>query len=87
MQTIQPIFAIPAMLLPFYTAFTGVDLAWGWEGQPKAKAIGFIFSHSFHVISIKFDVMKQFNLNIPVRFSKICGTKEITAVLQTVSKL
>ena len=43
---------------------------WSWSclgswGQRKAKAIDFIFSHIFHLIRMKFDVvMKQCKLNI-----------------------
>ena len=37
----------------------------GSQGQCKAKPIGFIFSHTFHMIRMKFDVvMMQFMLNI-----------------------
>ena len=49
----------------FYTAFTDLDLAWRSQGQRKAKPIGLIFSHSFHLVRMKFGVvMKQFKLNI-----------------------
>ena len=45
--------------------FADLDLAWGSQGQRKAKPIGFTFSHSLHLIKMKFDgVMKQFKLNI-----------------------
>ena len=42
---------------------------WSWaclgsQGQRKIKPIGFIFSHTFHLIRMKFDVViKQFKLN------------------------
>ena len=50
---------------PFYTTFTDLDLAYGSQGQPEVKLIGFIFSHDFHLIGMKLDmVMKQFKLNI-----------------------
>ena len=45
--------------------FTDLDLGWGVTGQHKAKPIGFIFSHPFHLTRMKFNVvMKQFKLNI-----------------------
>ena len=48
-------------LLLLYTTFTDLDLAWGSQGQCKVKPIGFILSHTFHLIRMKFDVaMKQF---------------------------
>ena len=67
---------------------TDLDLAWGSQGQCKAKPIGFIFSHTFQLIKMKFDVvMKQFKQTswdyILVSFIEI---REITAVLLTVSK-
>ena len=42
---------------------------WPWlylrlQGQCKAKPIGFIFMHTFHLIWMKFDVVKRFKLNI-----------------------
>ena len=43
-------------LLPFYTAFTDLDLALWSPDQHKAKLIGFIFSHTFRLIRMKFDV-------------------------------
>ena len=48
---------IPAMLLGTIDFY---HFAWGSQGQVKAKPIGFIFSHPFHLIRMKFDVvMKQ----------------------------
>ena len=38
-------------LLPFCTTFTDLDLAWGSQGQCKAKSIGFIFSHTYQLIN------------------------------------
>ena len=67
--------------LPFYGTFTDLDL--GSHGQQKAKPFGFIFLHTFQLISMKFDmVLKQFKLN-SLRFNE---TWEITALLLTVSK-
>ena len=52
-------------LLPFYTAFTDLGLAWGSQGQRKAKEIAFIFSHSYQLIRTTLSAMlKQFKLNI-----------------------
>ena len=64
-------------LPPFHTTFTDLDLTWGSQSQCEAKAIGFIFSHTFYLIEIKFDVMmKQSKLNIlTLLFSKICWNK------------
>ena len=64
------IFFIPAMLVGAidfddFVPFTDLDLAWGSHGQHRAKPSGFIFSHTFHLIRIEFDVVvKQFKLNI-----------------------
>ena len=45
--------------------FTDLDVAWGSQAQRNAKLLGFIFSHTFHLIKMEFDVvMKQFKLNI-----------------------
>ena len=43
---------MPALhfILPFYTSFTDPDLAWGSQGQHKAKPIGF-FSHTLLIWS------------------------------------
>ena len=68
--TIQPDFFIPVLLIGtvnFYQFLTctDLDLAWGSQGQHKAKPIGIIFLHTFHLIRMKFDVaMEQFKLNI-----------------------
>ena len=56
--------------------------------QHKAKPIGFNFSHTFHLVRMQFDVVReQFKLNIlrllGVRFVE---TREKTTVLQTGSK-
>ena len=72
-QTFKPFF-IPAMLIgttDFYKFFiTFTDLKRGWEsqGQCKAKPLGYIFSHTFELIRMKFEVLKQLKLNIP----KLC---------------
>ena len=56
---------LTSIVLTFYTTFTDLDLAWGSQGQCKAKHNGFIFSHTFHLIRMKFIVvMKQFKLNV-----------------------
>ena len=50
-------------LLPFYTIFT--DLNQGSQGKHKAKPVGFIFPHTFHMIKMRYDLaMTQFKLNI-----------------------
>ena len=71
--------------LPFYTAFIYLNLAWGSQGQHKIKPIGFIFSHTFHLIRMKYDeVLSNSSWTswdcVWVRFVK---TREITPVLQT----
>ena len=42
----------------------------GSQGQRKPNLLGFIFSHTFQLIRIKFDMalkqLKQFKLNIPI---------------------
>ena len=41
--------------------FTVLNLSWGSQSQFKAKPPVFIFSHSFQVIRLKFDlVLKHF---------------------------
>ena len=67
-QTVQPFFFIPAILyigtIDFYH-FISFSLTLILLGGRKAKPIGFIFSNTFHLIRVKFDVvMKQFKLNI-----------------------
>ena len=48
-----------------YTTCTDFYLALESQGQCKAKPIGFIFLHTFHLTRMKFDVvMKQCRLNI-----------------------
>ena len=54
MQTFQQHFF--PWLLPFYAAFTDLDLAWGSQGQHKAKPLGFIFSQIFQLMRMKFDL-------------------------------
>ena len=45
--------------------FTDLDLAWGSQGQSKAKPLGFIYLHTYQFIRVKFEkVLKQFKLNI-----------------------
>ena len=52
-------------LLLFYTTFTDPDLGWGSLHQCKVKLLDFIFSHTFQLIRLKFDlVLKQFKLHI-----------------------
>ena len=78
-QTILPNVFIPAMLIgtidfyhfmPFTLTLT---LPWG-QAQHEAKSIGFIFSHTFHLIRMKFDVvLKQFKMNfMSLLLSNIC---------------
>ena len=74
LQTVQPNFFVPAMLLgtidfyhfiplslvPFYTAFS-LTL----PGGHMVSRCCLLFSHTFHLIRMKFDVvMMQFKLNI-----------------------
>ena len=70
-------------LLPFYTTFNDLDLAWRSKGQRNAKPVGFILLHIFPINGMKLDIMlKQFTLNIPILLlSEIHETKEITSVL------
>ena len=65
------------LVLPFHFMFTDLDLTFGSQGQHEAKPVSFIFSHTFHLIKLKFDVViKQFMLNIvKVLLSKICRNK------------
>ena len=50
-------------LLQCFTTFTDFNFAWGSQGQQNI--FGFIFSHTFHFIRLKFDVvMNQFKLKI-----------------------
>ena len=72
-KTVRPIFFIPAMLIgtidfTFYTAFNDLNLAWGSQGQHKAKLIAYIFSNTSHLMRVKFEIdvmMKQFKVNTP----------------------
>ena len=65
MRTVQPFFFHTfyayrhKWLLPFYTTFTDLDLAWGSQGQREVKTLGFIFSHTFYLIMKKFNVMMK----------------------------
>ena len=81
MQTVQPTFFLSChayrhlRLLPFYTTFTDLDLAWGSRDPHKGKPIGLgFFLHTFHLMKMKFDMaMKQFKLNtLRLLLSKIC---------------
>ena len=67
-----------------------IPLLWtlGSQDQRKANPVSFIFSHTFHLIRMKFDVvMEQFKLNmLRLLLSKIYETRVMTAVLQTTSK-
>ena len=69
-------------LLPFYTTFTMLDLARGSQGQGKTKPLFFIFSQTFQLIRMQFEVvLKQFKLNVPILFwARFNETKEMTAV-------
>ena len=65
-----------------------LTLPGAYKGQRKAKPIGFISSHNFHLIRTKLDVvMGQFNLNaLRLLFSKSWSeTRGITSVLPTAS--
>ena len=51
--------------LTIYTTFTDLDLAWTSQDQRKEKPTGLVFSHTFQLIRVKFDVvMKLIKLNI-----------------------
>ena len=71
-----------------YATFTDFDLAWGSQDQLDAKPIGFIFSHAFHRVRMKFDQCNEaVKLNIPrLLLKRFFRLKEITAVLPTMSK-
>ena len=75
-------------LLPFYITFADLDPGWNSQGQQRAKPLVFIFSHTFQMIKMKFDLLlKQFRLNVPILFwARFLGTREITAVILTVPK-
>ena len=81
MQTFQTNFVLPAMLIgtivfyhfiPLYIDFyhfiplsSDLDLDWGSWVPCRAKPFGFIFLHTFQVISVEFDmVVQQFKMNI-----------------------
>ena len=69
--------AMPISTISFYHFILlslTLTLPFSSQGQCKAEPIGFIFSHTFHLSRVKFDVvMKPFKLNI-LRFllGKIC---------------
>ena len=57
-----------------FVTFSGLDLGLGSQGQGKAKPVGFLFSHTFQVNGVKFDVMvNQFKLNILMLFLRCDG--------------
>ena len=67
MQTMQPNLLVPAMLIGTIDFYRSVPLLLtlallGSQGQCKTKPLGFIFSHTFHLLKVKFDVMKLFKL-------------------------
>ena len=87
-QTFQPDFFYTCRacrhhwLVPFYITFIDLDLAWGPQGQCKAKPLGFVFWHTFQLIRMKFDVvLKQFMLNILMllwlRFNELWETAAV----------
>ena len=71
MQTVHPDFVIPAMLIGTFDFYYFIPLSLTltlYEGRKVSTKqnlfIGYIFSHTFHLIRLKFDVvMKQFKLN------------------------
>ena len=76
------------------TATISYHFHWPWsclglQGQPKAKALGFVFSHTLISIMMKFDTMlKQFGLNnMALLWMRSSETRVITAVLLTTSNL
>ena len=91
-------FSVPAILMAPLTSTILYHFHWpcpcrvggGSKGQCNAKPTGFIFSHTFHLIGRKFDVMmKQFKLDIlRLLFSKITWNKRKKLfILQTASKI
>ena len=67
MQTVQPNFCISSMLIGtidfFHLILHSVTLAMPWGHKVSIKQN--LFSHTFHLIRMKFDVvMKHFKLNI-----------------------
>ena len=48
-------------LLPFYTTFTDLDLTCWSQDQCKAKPIGFIFSHTVHLIWLPSTILYHFH--------------------------
>ena len=44
-------------LLSLYTTFTDLDLAWMLQGRCWAKPPGFIFLHTFQLLSMKFNIV------------------------------
>ena len=63
-------------LLPFYTTFTDLELAWGSQGLRKARPVDFIFLHTFHLIRMKCNVvMKVFSWTPWDYFGKIHWNK------------
>ena len=77
-QTVQSYFFIPVVLIgTICITLPDLDLAWGSQGQCQAKPLGFVFSHIFHLIWMKFDVMmKQLKLNtLRLLFNKTSWNK------------
>ena len=71
MPTVQPNYIVPAMLIGtinfyhFILFSLTLTMPGGSQGQRKVKLTGFIFSHTIHLIRMKFDiVIKQLKLNI-----------------------
>ena len=69
-------------LLPFYITFTDLDLALGSLVQCEAKPIDLIFSHTFHLVRMNFDVASIQTLLLRT-FTETFG---INAVLPAVDK-
>ena len=72
-------------LLPFYTAFSDLDLGCLSRGQREAKHLSFIFSHTFHLIRMKFDVMMK-QCKHKYCSERFIETRRITAVLLTATE-
>ena len=77
-QSVQRIFSYQPCLWALLTSTVLYCCHWPWPylgvtRSVQRKPIGFIFSHTFHLIRMKFDVvMKQFKFNIlRLLFSKI----------------
>ena len=71
MQTIQSNFSIPAVVIGmidfchFIPLSLTLTLPGGHKHSTKQRLFGFIFSHTFDLIRMKFDVMKTIQAEHP----------------------